>query len=409
MEYRSLSKAQRDLYHETVAGTHHRDIELHILTLDGTPVTSVTSKMNTFLGGSIQGDVANTPIEVLEADILDEDFALDWTNGQHRRYKARVIDSRFIPDLDDWVDEVAFTGPLWDFSRQGPVLSIVAHGSERLAMGSVRRVFTRPRKSKATDVMLDLLSAAGAQGNDVSIPNLPTILPERVTVGVRRGKHDDKDNKHSKNSKGQKKQPKRRVFRADQEDTYWAEADRIANGLNRELFPDGRGVFCLRTHATRPSLVFDAATILSPVTEKRPESEGEVPNTWLVLGADPKGPKGRVKVEVTLPARHPLSAQTLAWNGTPRQVIVRIENKHIRTEKSARAIGERRRDQQLAELVEYQVEALPVIPWMRPNAMVSVPTAFGRATMRARQWTLPLGPGADPLTIGANRRRGWPR
>lgn len=397
MDYHALTKHERDIYEETVAGSHHREVELLVLTLDGDPVTSLT---NAFLGGSIQGDVSRTPCEVLETDVIDDEYVLDWTNGEHRKHMLRVVDSRFIPELDEWVETVSFTGPLWDFERNGPVVSLVAHGSERLGMGSVRRVFHRPRKARATDVIVDLLRAAGANSKDLSIPRLKATLPERVTVGINRGKKKDDD----KGDKQKPKRPKRREFRADSEDSYWPEAERIAHALGRELFPDGRGRFCLRAPMGKPIVDFTRSTLLAAVTEKRPE-DGEVPNTWIVVGANPKGPRGRIEVEVTLPARHPLSAESLAWNGTPRKIIERIENKHIHTVKKAREVGQRKRDRALRETVEYEVEALPVVAWLRPNTMVSIPTNFGRVSTRARQWTIPLGPDADPLTIGANRRR----
>jgi hypothetical protein len=124
----------------------------------------------------------------------------------------------------------------------------------------------------------------------------------------------------------------------------------------------------------------------------------------LVLGANPKGPAEQIKVEVSLPARHPLSAESLAWHGNPRQIIRRIENEHLRTVAKAREVGQRARDRVLRETVEYEVEALPMMAWIRPNSMVSIPTAFGRVSTRVKRWTIPLGPTADPLTIGANRR-----
>jgi hypothetical protein len=56
--------------------------------------------------------------------------------------------------------------------------------------------------------------------------------------------------------------------------------------------------------------------------------------------------------------------------------------------------------------VEYEVEALPMMPWLQPHQIVSVPTKGGRVALRATRWTFPLGPGADPMTFGANRRAG---
>lgn len=392
--YENLSAADKRTYQTAVERSHHRRIHLDLFRLKtGDPVTSFTAE---FMGGSVQGDVSRTPIEVLECDVLDEDYALDWTNGEHRHYKIRVTDSRFIVELDEWVDRVVFTGVIWDFERKGPAVSLVAHGMERAAMGSVRHVFTRKRKARATDVIIDLLKAAGANTADLLVPRLKATLPKDVTVGVRRGKDD-------KSKKGDQRR-KVRIFQANQEDMYYPLAESIGEALDgRDLFPDGRGRFVLALPPKRASIVLTKDTLLSPVTERRPD-DGEVTNTWVVLGANPKGPKGRVEVEVALPVKHALSAESMAWNGDPRAVIERIENPHLKTKKQARNVGERRRDAALGEMIEYEVEALPVKK-PRPNELVSVPTVFGRANTRAKRWTYPLGPGSDPLVIGATRRR----
>lgn len=266
-------------------------------------------------------------------------------------------------------------------------------------MGSVRQVYSAPRKSKATRVIRDLLGAAGAEVSDMSIPSLASRLPERVTIGVKRGK--DRNPK-----KDGHQGPRRRIFRATQADTYWGEATQIAEALDRDLYSNGRGRFLLRSPKTRPSLALTAETLLSEPVERRGD-DGEPVNTWLVVGADPKGPKKQIEVEVGLPRRHPASAESQAWNGKPRKIIERIENPKLRSVKDARLVGRRRRDRALREPVSYEVEALPVIPWVRPGMLVSAPSGSGRVAGRVRQWTLPLGPGADPLVFGTNRRRKW--
>lgn len=393
IELRALTPAQRRLYDAAVAGSHHRRVELEVYTRDGNAVRSFT---NRFLSGAIHGDLDRQPIEVLEAELLDVNYSLDWSHGEHRRFTARVVDARFVPELDEWVEEIVFTGPFWDFDRDGPVVSLTAQGSERLAMGSVRRVYKKPRKTRATTVIRDLLELAGAPARALLIPRLKVTLPERVTVGVRhKGKKADDDK--------QKKRRRRRVYRATREDTYAGEVRQIAEAIDRDFFTDGRGRFVLEAPRRRPTLRLTTATILKPVTERRGD-DGEVTNTWHVLGANPKGPKKRIEVKVGLPRRHPSSAHSLRWNGKPREVIETIENRQLRNDKAARAVGIRRRDRAMRELVERQVDALPVVPWWRPGGLVSVPTGGGRATATVRRWTLPLGPDADPLTLGANRR-----
>lgn len=402
MRYESLTATQRRTYLATVSGTHHRRVEVELMSLDGVVERDLTDG---FLGGSVQGDVSRTPMEVCMFDVFDPDERLDWSNGAHRHHKIRVTDRRFVPDLDEWVDAHAFTGPLWHFTRSGDVVTLTAQGSERLAMGSLREVFHRPRKSKATAVIRDLLSAAGARKRDMQVPSLKARLPESVTVGVNPGRNRDDDDNNRR--RRQNRRPRRRRLEASPtEDTYFSTADGIAEALNRDIFADGSGVLVVAAAPKKPSVAFHGATMLAPAREET-GGDGERPNRWLVIGANPKGPKPQVRVPVMLDRRHPASAHKMAWHDKPRHVTVRIENRNLRTKKQARELGRKHRDRATREVTTYQVEALPIVPWLRPHALVSVPTSGGRTQVRVTQWTLPLGPGADALTIGANRRRGW--
>lgn len=395
MDYESLNKGQRRIYAETVTGTHHRRVELEILTLNDRRVRSLT---NRFLGGQVDTDVTRTPAAVLTCEVYDDDFVLDWQHGAHRKFKARVIDSRFIPGIDGgtWVDVVVFTGPLWDFERTGSVVSLAAQGTERLAMGSVRRVFTRPRKARATVVIRELLTAAGAVPSILVIPRSKVTLPERVTVGVR---------KKDKNPKDKKKPPKRRIFRSSSEDTYYGEASRIAAAIDRLLYVDSRGRFVVRSHPRRPVATLTERHLTAPVTEKR-SVDNDMVNTWEIVGANPKGPKKQVRAEVGFPKRNTLSAQALEWHNKPHELIETVENKHLKTKKQAVTLGKRLRDRALGSQIEYTVEALPCLPWLQPHMIVSVPTSGGRVKLRATRWTLPLGPDASSMTLGANKRTG---
>lgn len=393
MNWHTLNANQRRLYNEAVAGTHHRRIDLTLIRRRDSKVLR-SFEDDAFLGGSIQGNADQTPRELLEVDLLDAEHVLDWSFGEHRHYRVRVTDSRFVPALDEWVDAVVFTGPLWDFSRDGAVVSLVAHGAERDAMGSVRRVFTRPRKARASAVIRDLLSAAGARNKDMTVPSLTARLPKSVTIGIDTGKKESEKKKEDR-------KPLPRFLRArPAEDNYWTTALEIAEALGRDLFADWAGRFRLAAPQRKAPISLSRDVLLAPVKERRGE-DGEKVNTWIV-----KGHK-RVRATVTLNTRHPLSARSMRWNGTAREVTELIENDHLRTNKQARALGQRRRKAALNELMEYEVEVLPVVPWIRPDALVSIPTSTGRATMRVRSWTLPLGPGADALRLGANRRRGF--
>lgn len=399
MRLSSLTKAQRAAYDATVSGTHHRAVELEVYRRrDGEAVVSLT---NRFLGGSVQGDETRTPVTFLECEILDDEYALDWSHGAHRKFEVQVVDSRFVPELDEWVEEPIFRGPIWDFERDESVVRLVAEGAEKNAQGSVRQADWWPAKTKATTVIKALLRRAGAEPRDLGIPNLKATLPRSVTVGVRLGKPPKDDKKKDT-------RPRRQRLLVSREDTYWETAKDLAESLDRDLYADNRGKFVLRHPRSRPTIHLTERTLLAPITEKR-GGDGETTNVWIVRGANPKGPRGRAHARVELPKRHPASSWSQRWNDTKREVIETIENDQIKTNRQARALGQRRRDRALRETVTYEVQALPIIPWVRPSSLLSAPSKAGRVTGRIPAWTLPLGPGADPLVLGAARRRRWSR
>ena len=404
MHYNSLTREQRNKYAEAVAQTHHRRVELVITDLDDRPVRSLT---NRFAGGQVDTDTSRSPAAVVQCQIIDDDYVLDWEHGAHRRFKAQVIDHRFISSIGDhgeWVENELFTGPLWDFQRSGALVELVAQDTERLAMGSVRHVVTKPRKSKATDVQRELLRAAGATDKVMRIPRTKATLPERVTVGVRVGKRRDENGK--KKGLGKDSRRKTRIYKTNREDTYLGEVVRIASALDRLFYADTAGRFVQRAHPAKGSAKLTNYHLLSPVTIKRSNDDDTV-NTWEILGADPKGPKEQIHARVSFPAKHSLSPEKLAWHNKPHELIEIIENKHLKTHAAAERLGLRRRDDAMADRVSYEVQALPMLPWLQQHMGVSFPTDGGRVMIRATQWSFPLGPSADPMTFGANRRGGW--
>ncbi len=394
MTYAALDATGRQAYDATVRTTHSRMVELEVWRrADHKPVASLTNK---FMGGSTQGDEDRVPVQVTECQLLDEDYVLDWSNGEHRHFDIQILDYRYVPALGDWVEKPSFRGPIWSFSRQGPVVSLNAEGSEKNAQGSIRKVDWWPAKTRATVVLTAFLRLAGARGVDLLVPSLKQTLPRRVTVGVKIGKPP----------KGDKKDTRRvtQRLKVDREDTYWQQALQIAQALGRDLYADARGRFILARRSQRPTITLTDRDILGPVTQEASTSD-EVPNTFIVSGPNPKGPKGPAGARVELPKRHPSSAHALRWNGTPRAVIELIQNKHVRTDKAARRLGEQHRDRNARELVTHQVDAIPTEASIRPGTSASLPTPTGRVTAQVRQWTIPYGPGADPMTLGAARRR----
>lgn len=392
MQYDTLSHAEKQLYNQTIVGTHRRRVELHILTLDGRVVGSLSPKITT---GQITLDVTATPMQVATLTFVDRSRSLVFepdAAGQaplHRKYQLRINDSRMIPGLG-WVDCHVFTGPLWDFERRGSEVDLIAHSVDRLAMGTVRKAKVWLRKTKKTDVIRGLLTEAGA--TRLRIPDLRDTTAVHVHVG----------HTHPK-KKGEKPHKTRRKsgFEVDHTDTYWDKATGLAESLNRLLFPTSSGTFELRPHPQRPVYHFNRA-LLGDVDMTRPGDDG--PNTFIVTGAKPKGSKHRVTSgPVGFPAGHPLSATSLAWHGKPYVIEERIQNPHFKTKKACRAVAVRKRDRAARVVAEVSFDALP-IPWLRPWDLVTAAANWGVPAVHIQQLTYPLTPDSSPMTVGAVRR-----
>lgn len=406
MDYLQLTADERRIYRQTVTGTHHREVELRLLDRDH---KFVSSHPGVITGGGIDWDDDRDPAAVLTLTLVDIEGAFDWKRSEHRRYIARVIDSRFIPGIGtdgEWVDSTVFTGPLWDHSREGVAVTLVAHSCEEQAQGSIRSAMQWAAKTRLVTVARQMLAASGAPASRLVIPSsIRAVLPRRLLVGVFKKRRVDPD------GKGPKRRRVRRVrvgsrFVADKGDTYWAEAESVAEAQGRVLYADRRGRYVMQRVPKRTSLNVGPDVLLSPIRERRPGNSS--PNRFEVLGR--AGKHGRVKSKPALfPRRHPLSGQTLAQGGVPRYIIDTYENDKIGTRRQANRVARARRDRALGLLVEYEIEMLPVCPWLDPHMLIQFTDDHTSVRVRVTRWSFPLGPDASAMTVGFNRREAWHR
>jgi hypothetical protein len=396
MEYRHLSHANRRRYNRAITHHHRRRIELEILNLDGKIIRTLTPKI---LSGTITTDVEQAPLQVADLTFVDRRGTIVFepdSSGDapiHRKFLVQINDSRFIPGIG-WVDCYVFGGPIWDFDRTGLEVKIVAHSVDRLAMGTVRKAKQWLRKTKKTTVIKELLRAAGA--TLLRIPDLRFTTPVHVHVGVTHPK-----------KKGEKphKVRRRTGFEVNNQNTYWDKASALGESMNRLLFPTPDLGFELRSAPERPVYHFNRALLTDP-EQHRPIDEG--PNTFVVIGAKPKGSKRRVSSgKVGFPKGHPLSASELAWGPAgdkkPYEILEKTQNPHFKTKKECRKVAIRKRDRAARTLTEVSFDALP-IPWLRPWDLVTAEAKWGVPGVHIKQLTYPLSADGSAMTVGAIKR-----
>lgn len=399
MKYDNLTHADKLVADAAVLRSHRRRREVRIYTLDDEFVQSVTGR---FLGGEVTGDDSQSPSRVATVDLVNPSTSLvfepDDAGGEsfHRKYKVEIVELVQVMELDgEWVEQTVIYGPVWDYSRQGGLVHLEVDGSDRLLMGSVRKGHAWLRKTRMTDVIVGLVRAAG--GRDYRIPDLKKTTPVHVHIGVVR--HKGKDGELHK-----RKHRKVRGFTTHHTDTYLSKIEHLAKALDRHFYPDAEGTFRLRTTPKRPRWRFTGRSLLAEPTLDRPTREG--PNTWIVLGAKPKGSRRRVSSgKVGFGPHHPAGAVELAWHGEPYQVIDERTNQHVKTKAGARKIARRLRDDHRSLLVDVTIDAVP-IPWVvaHERFRVSAGARWGLPVTTVHQWTYPLGEDASPMTLGAVRR-----
>lgn len=368
MHRMGLSPAQLRRYHDTITDTHERRITLEVLTLEGRLIRSLDSKL---LDGQVTVDVTRTPTRIADIRILDENRSLDFEPDSpaaiplHRSRMLRIIDSRLVPGIGDWVDCPVITGVIWDFSREGAEVSLVVHGKEEQMMGAQWTPHTFPKKSKKTNAIRQL--ALGSGERSLSIPDLPVTLPNRMSI-----------------------------LRLDPQ---WPKARRVAASMTRRLFYNGQGKLLLLPYSDQPVYTFDAA-LLTEVEIGRPTDN--IKNVWEVLGGKPKGSKRRVTSgPIMLSPTHPLSAARLGRNGEWLRLVEHVENDHIKTKRETVRQARRLRDDHAKLTSEYRFDSLP-IPHLEEWDMVAVRTdEYGRILIRMREWSIPLGPDPQPMPVGS--------
>lgn len=355
-------------YQQTLAYTHERRIRVHILDLNMNLMSSLTPVV---LDGQVTVDTTADVSRVLTLTFLDPTRSMAFEPDSAgpalwRNRIIRVIYSVRVPDLNQWVDCPVFTGPVWDFAREGAVVDVTAHGMERLALGQAWTPKTYHRKSLRTDAIKDIMGRVGDPCR--SIPDLPYKLPKDLTVG-----------------------------RLDQP---WHRARKIAESMDRHLFYDGSGVLHLRPFADHPVFTFDKELLTEP---KFTRSKDPIVNTVEVLGAKPKGQKRRIRAVAI--ANGYLNPSKLARGSGTLHLVDQIQNDHIRSKAEAEKVAHRRLRHHIQQRVSISFDSLP-IPHLEERDRVSVgSTGVGLVNLRMNQWTIPLGDGdAQPMTVGSTRR-----
>ncbi|MDQ0793553.1 hypothetical protein [Streptomyces sp. B1I3] len=282
----------------------------------------------------------------------------------------KVIYAVKVPQMNSWVSIPVFCGPVISMSRDDNLINLECQGKETLSMGASWRTFTRKKNSNKVNVIADILRELSGE-RQFDFVELSSKLPADYSLG--------------------------------RESVPWVAAKKLASGLSRQLFYDGRGYCRMRSLPGTPVFTFksgDGGTVLT--TPQIDYDSTEVKNIILVKGGIPAGAKKGVEVSVSAPATHPLSPQKLGRNGVSRYLLEVIEDDAIRSKAEATAKAATTLNDRLLQEVEVSFDAMP-IPYLEPGDLCRLQTEEYATTFRLSEYSIPLVAG-EQMSVGYVKR-----
>lgn len=330
------------------------------------------------IGGQVDVDGSADITRTLSLTIADDSGKMGWGPG------SKVFADEFLSvDYgvwigDEWADVPVFFGPVSRFERDGGEITIEAVGKESLLLPP--RPFTFPKNPETVEGRL-LKSY---------IKHLAASMGE---------------SKFSLTSMGGAKISKMEAADAakNKDSGLWGYLTKLAAGNGFQLYYDTEGDLTARPVSGRKGFHFsdgDDGTILDEPTVSYDLSE--LRNVVVVKGKDTHG-KTVTRAKASLPKNHPLSAQSLAWNGEDRilREIVRFDHEIKLSRAKEVAVSTLRKHSRAP--VEVSFESLP-IPHLELGDRCELTSGSNPQAVKftVNRFTLPLG--ADSaMTVGYTR------
>lgn len=373
MQHLGLNHADLKVYHrDGLSSSGPVRIRVAICDLEENPIASIVPRV--LPGSQVTGDVKRDVTRMLSMQCVDPRNQLDLdpnSRSDGTLFLDRIIKiyySVWVDGLDRWVTAQPFTGVPWKLSRDGAIVTIEAHGKERLALRPVWNPFSREAGQKKIDTLHDFLANRAGEGR-FDFPKLDVKLPHPFSVA-----------RHQ---------------------LMWPHAKQLASSMDRQLFYPGNGRCTVRALPGHPVVTFRRGDGGQIVDEINIDTEvADFANTALVQGRKNLNP-GIAQLKPS----HPLSASHLERNGVPGRIAVFSHNDHIRNEDEADRRAARRLDRQDQATVSYSYSVVPY-PHLDELDMVAAEQEDGTVIRhRLTTWSLPLSTeGSAPMTIGYTRR-----
>lgn len=339
------------------------------------------------ISGSVQVDTSQRPTRTLDLTMVEPDRAPAWLPDAPGDGALSAFANNYVSVLygvyvtglaggPDWVWVPVFWGPITGLDKDGVQVTVRAAGKESLALDPALlwRPMTLTKGTRRVDAIRRVLLAIGERRG--GLPPLRSRLKRTMSL--------------------------QRHFQP-----WWA-VHRIAAGMNRQIYYDGRGRVQVRVHPNNRAWQFrpgDGGTLLS--RPKLSFDTSDTRNIVEVLGPKSDGPPKRIRAVARPKAGHPLSPENLGRNGEPRFLVHTEEDSDIANHGQARRKANELLEDMLRVQVDAQFESLPV-PHLQELDLVAVVADGAHIGFRLRQFTIPLT-SDESMSVGYQKRVSWRR
>jgi hypothetical protein len=359
-----LTKHQRDALYRALCDSHRFSITASMHTLDGHPY----KKLQPITDGTINGDAGGRN---LDCTIVDPRRRMHDVEGiQSARFIIRINYAVPVEELDEVVE---FTGPLDSCTREDALVRITARGKGSLLQTPFADPFVIPKGVRKVDAIRRIAVHRGELAQHVDLPERPATLHDAFTVDV------------------------------DQQP--WHRMQDLAESLDLNLFYRQDGTLLGRPPQESPAFTFHTGrtgflTSMPAVAVNDKDFHNVVELSWGKQDAQ------HGVYTAHAPPAHPLSPQTLSWNGVPGKRVLRHRAKEVKTRQTAIRLAHNMLDRELTHTVTVAAECFP-FPFLEPGDLYRFRSTDYSDVTTVPTWTLPLTPG-QAMTLGGTdvRNRG---
>jgi hypothetical protein len=370
MKYGALSVANRALYLAALTESHRIKVSFGVY--DGNEALIGPMEGNV-LAGQVDVDASADITRTLSMTVEDPTgkFSFDPIGPLYADKFVGVSYSVYVAALSDYVDVPVFFGPVSRYSRDGHTVQVEAVGKESLMMPPV--LMNYPATPVDGYVASFIKAAAQAFGETKfrlgSMAGVPVSGGDRNMLDAAKAKAG----------------------------SVWAELKKLAAAHSFQLFYDAEGYLTARRFPKNTS----AHTFLETLNEPSVAFDlTQVRNRVAVFGPDSQKLDAKTTrlVVLDLPSGHPLSAASLARNGTNRVLVENLQSDRYLTPAEATDWGNRYLKHASQGVLSVNFEAL-VVPHLELHDIIDMNTATLAASFTLPAFTIPLQ-AADPMTVG---------